>query len=346
LPTHMDHDPSSEIDFLGTSWLGVEGILHHLETLGRGGRTQRGDHWRQSNELWAPHKRDSFGHTALHLAVIADDKELAERILADGKSNLLYTAQTDGGYTPLHLAAGLGLDDLCTLLLNSPAGQTACRVADTNWWTPIWYAVSNGQASNFDQLVGLDDENTGRLYQQKDRLGATLLMVALAECLPLEWIYLILQQSDANARDSEGKTALHYAVKSGKLHNVQFLLSSQGPGVLLALQDPGGRSHLSPLEFALATLGPRDEDIALAFLGRPETVIQPSEQIRLREPNLLFYAISRGCIRSAEELALRGSIDLSATDASAWTAEDAARMKGYDELADLLEDLAGPRRQP
>ena len=79
--------------------------------------------------------KDQFGRTPLHNAASKGQKELAERLIAEGAD---INAKDNDCYTPLHLAAGYGQKDVVELLIVNGAKINA-RNKDGN--TPLYAAT-------------------------------------------------------------------------------------------------------------------------------------------------------------------------------------------------------------
>lgn len=148
-----------------------------------------------------PKTMDGEGHTALHLAALKGDTELAKLSISKGGDLEARDVQT---FTPLHYASWMGHTEVVKLLLDYGAkvnatsrdGDTALLVAvaenrkdaaelliskgadiHAKGWkgrSPLHQAVNNGQAESVKLLV-----DKGAEVNARDKSGATPLKIAL-----------------------------------------------------------------------------------------------------------------------------------------------------------------------
>ena len=114
------------------------------------------------------------------------------------------------GYTPLHLAARYGLQEMAILLIRKGA-----RVddRDCNGATPIHVAACHDQGG---LIVLFSHPNVGGDINTKTLNGSTPLHIAAA-CGAVEVInYILYMNANPSAVDDYGLTALHYSIRSIK----------------------------------------------------------------------------------------------------------------------------------
>lgn len=181
---------------------------------------------------------DYDGKTALHFAVMNDNKNCAYELL---KNNANPNIKDQYGYTPLHYAAKYNLLYNSKILINSDAD---INTTTTKGWTPLMLAADNN-SENVAKLLIYKKAN----INTKNNEGKTVLdMVTerqnvnlskfiidpkftLCDYVNLEFEdeikELINNKVNVNTPDEENKfTALHYAARNGKTNIVRLLCNS------------------------------------------------------------------------------------------------------------------------
>nr|XP_055076899.1 transient receptor potential cation channel, subfamily N, member 1 isoform X1 [Misgurnus anguillicaudatus] len=161
----------------------------------------------------------------------------------------------ESGYTPLHLAAQSGHENLVRLLLNSPGVQADVKT-DVQGSTPLHLAAESGHTA----VVGLLLSRSGSLLHLTDKRGCSCLHLAAAHGHVAMMRVLLGQGAEINHTDKSGWTPLHYAAKAGSLEVVSFLVES---GASPRAECRAGRT---PLQYAAQ----ENHEATVIFLLRRE----------------------------------------------------------------------------
>ena len=195
-----------------------------------------------------PNQKDAAGNTPLHLVMpIASRSAIFAKLLAAGAD----PNQKDSyGETPLHIAARLGMsEDIIRALLGAGAdmnernkkGITPLALAiERNQLTQAHLFITLGADIHAEDIDGntaltkaiasgeemlkavIDDSNV----QSRDSQGRTPLHIAVLNNADESIIkYLISMKADVNARDKNGDTPLHIAVRNNDRASGEILLA-------------------------------------------------------------------------------------------------------------------------
>jgi ankyrin repeat protein len=198
-----------------------------------------------------PNLRDEHGDTPLHIAIILNRSVDVIQALLGGGSDV-YIRNIEGK-TPLYIAVQEKRASLIPVLLSYGSEVFA---ADNEGITPFDLA-----ARNIDNIVNL--LITPETVLQRDSAGNTMLHAAVRNRGNPELIGRILdQRAIVDARNRDGDTALHIAVRMNQRENGEFLIS-RGANIFSV-----NSSGESPLYIALNTSGALRE-----WIINPTTII-------------------------------------------------------------------------
>jgi ankyrin repeat protein len=256
------------------------------------------------------------GSTVLMVAARTDTPALVSELLANGADpNVSETAK---GLTPLHLALSSqrlrSVEAVGELLV---AGADPAKAA-RDGYTPLMSAAESGM---LDKLSLILSEKVDVTAVTQD--GRTALTVAAAQDKP-ELVRRLLA-SGANAEPPEGQmTPLAAAIRAGSLECARLMIDA---GAGLDRSDADGR-----LPLTLAVLAGQDEILEMLL----ERGSDPNGRNMNDGSTALMWAANTGR-KSYIELLLEKGADAGIAANDGWTAGEAARMAGHDELARLLE---------
>ncbi|KAH9576315.1 hypothetical protein CY35_01G155000 [Sphagnum magellanicum] len=229
-------------------------------------------------DVQCPTELMSINMTPLHFAVKHRDIDIMELLLTKEGINI---NDTNGeGLTPLFQSVRCGHQEVVEFLL--PKVRATLQQTDTQQQTED--DVEEKVFKLFTALMRLASEEIHRdvatyLLSQlrdvckhpengglpdKNQLVIEMVRRSQDELVPciLRW-----QPEDANVRDSEGCTALHYAVEMGQITMVRALLSEKGWRVNAMMGDNFG---YTPVEYTFLNRAKGCIDIQNLLMDRPE----------------------------------------------------------------------------
>ncbi|MDR2941930.1 MAG: ankyrin repeat domain-containing protein [Treponema sp.] len=161
-----------------------------------------------------PNLRDEHGDTPLHIVIILNRPvELVQTLLGGGSDVFIRNIQ---GKTPLYIAIEEKRKEVIPLLLTYGSEIFA---ADNTGVTPFALAVRDGEEI-FDMLVTEDTVN------QRDGAGNTMLhSVVKNKGIPRHIGVILDKRAIVDARNRDGDTALHIAVRMNLREDGEFLIS-------------------------------------------------------------------------------------------------------------------------
>lgn len=157
-----------------------------------------------SHRLGDVHSRDGYGETPLHVAARKGYEEIV-RLLVDANSEINAKSGSSADLTPLHLAVIRGHTEVVALLVNDKADLEA---RGRYWETPLLLAALLGRQDSVDILLKANADVTATTER-----GETAIMLALISPNAIRVLEsLIKAGANLNARDAQGRTALHYTL--------------------------------------------------------------------------------------------------------------------------------------
>ena len=232
--------------------------------------------------------RDKHGDTPLHIAISLNRSLDVIRALLDGGSDV-YIRNIDG-QTPLYIAIENKLETLIPVLLSSGSEIFA---EDNSGVTPFDLATRDN-----DDIINL--LFTPEAMNQRDRAGNTMLHRAIINRSSTDLIGRILDQNAfIDARNGEGDTALHIAVRMNQRENGLFLISRN------ASIFPENSARESPLSIAF-----KASDGSREWIIDPISIVQEDGLGN----NMLHYA-AKGNFNNVIPVIIRNGISVDAANA-------------------------------
>ena len=161
-----------------------------------------------------PNLRDAHGDTPLHIAIILNRPLNVIEAFIDGKSDVYI--RNIQGQTPLYIAVREERTALIPVLL---ASGSEIFAADDSGVTPFDMAVSFPNTI-FNLMIVPETVN------QRDSAGNTMLHAAVRNrANPLQIARILDNRALVDARNRDGDTALHIAVRMNQKESGEFLIS-------------------------------------------------------------------------------------------------------------------------
>jgi len=256
------------------------------------------------------------GRTPLMSAARSNTPVIVTMLLAKGAK--VSAADTGKGLTALHLALGstqLKADEIIAELI--VAGADARRAA-TDGFTPLMAAVKSAKLARLTLILSEKPDVSAMTDE-----GATAL--TLAAEIGHAGIMRRLLNAGAELQPAAGAIRpLAQAVRSGSLESVKILIDHKAD-----MNEPGGNGK-TPLILAAQS---GHEEIIRFLLEQGANV---NGRNVTDGTTALMWAANNGRARIVELLLERGG-DARLTAKDGWSAGEAARMAGHDDIADKLE---------
>ncbi|MDR2796480.1 MAG: ankyrin repeat domain-containing protein [Spirochaetaceae bacterium] len=252
--------------------------------------------------------RDKEGNTSLVEAVLKGSFRSAEHLVNSGAG---VSTRNNNGDTPLLIAVEEERSDLVGLLLDK---QAQIHAKDADGESPFTIALKTSPRMMLTLLA------KGR--DQTDDVGRTPLHIALSYNMPEADIVTIANWlGNTGAVDSEGRTALRYAVDRANWEAAKFL-ANDGADVFSVARD--GKT---PAEITLAT---ENRDAVRAVFGGKAVASRDSEG-----NNILHYA-ARDSTASIVSLLIELGADKMARNTSGDIPFDIARRWNRQDIMAIL----------
>jgi ankyrin repeat protein len=225
------------------------------------------------------------GRTPLLIAIKQQQSAFAEYLLTVPTVDINVAMPT--GVTPLIAAIRCRLDSIAMKLATNPCVNI--NAFDSEGRTALYWAIKRHKTHVFDALMARRDVNLKVTTSSQ----FTLLHVAAKR---YHMLHALLARGiiDVNALNSDRKTALHRAIKTGNLKGVSLLI--EYPGINLNI---GTARKGTPLHYALTKA---TEDIAVKLIASPKTDINCSSTTC---PIPLICAIKKNLVHATRALCAR-----------------------------------------
>eukprot|EP01103_Thecamoeba_quadrilineata_P002806 TRINITY_DN1267_c0_g1_i1.p1 TRINITY_DN1267_c0_g1~~TRINITY_DN1267_c0_g1_i1.p1 ORF type:complete len:757 (+),score=148.79 TRINITY_DN1267_c0_g1_i1:340-2271(+) len=222
--------------------------------------------------------------TALHLAVSLGKRDIIPQLTR--LSGVDLNARDLGGQTPIHVAAEVGDNEALEILLMSGAEPDPVDMAGL---TPLYHCAAQANLVGLGLLLEKGVRTEARDYGTNTTALQRACVDGDVECVEL----LLKYGADVHARDGEGVTCLHCAVKSGNPRCVAALIDQHNFPVDIV--DARRRTAL----FWAATEGQRDIITTLLDRSANSTLADSAGMTPL------MVACARGYVECTQDLASR-----------------------------------------
>ncbi len=243
-------------------------------------------------------------------SMTAEEAEELRRVQAlAANSPDLINKREKAGLPPLHLAIQRGHLNVVRFLLANGASPS---VADANGWTPLYLAALRGQLSALRVLL----ESGISVDQPLPESGMRALHAATESGNNAVISFLLAEGANVNAKDKEGRTALHIAAARGLTNAIELLIPGHADLEASALRQSENNNingttiyynyDGTPLNFAIAKL----QFAAAAMLlekganPNPETgLVSPLWlAVKIGNTNFVHWLIQAGSVTTNEPL--------------------------------------------
>ncbi|KAL1350121.1 uncharacterized protein LOC107491689 isoform X1 [Arachis duranensis] len=188
-----------------------------------------------------------FHETPLHIASLLGHQDFC-KILLENNPAFAFEVNSEGR-CPLHLASAKGHVEVVKILLQ--INQEACMVRDKDDMIPLHFAAMRGHAAAVEELVRARPESVKERIVTDDS-SVLHLCVRFNHLEALKFLVetMRLEAAEDNhqslcAKDKDGNTVLHLAVKNGQFKSIEYLLSvSEMSPAISALNEVGSLSAL------------------------------------------------------------------------------------------------------
>ncbi|MBQ6516003.1 ankyrin repeat domain-containing protein, partial [bacterium] len=259
---------------------------------------QRNTQSRQTNSR--TNRQNSLNISLLHAAREGLVDEL-ENILKN--PNVDVNAKDEDGNTALIWASYLGYPETLKKILEHP--DVDINIKDSINCTALDWAKKRGH-QDIEQMIQNYQRGVDRRKNVNNSNSA--------------------QETDINAQDSKGRTALHRAIENMNMESIDELL--QNPDVDINLQDNNGNT-------ALIWAASRGRKITVEkLLQRPDIDVNLQDQ---EGNSALLFASQEGYHSIVKELLKHPDVDINLKNNYGNTALKYARARGYATIAELIE---------
>ena len=285
-------------------------------------------------------EKTATGDTPLHHAVIYGHEDVAKLLIANGAN---VNERTTDGDTPLHYAARYGQKNVAELLITKGADVNA---KNKNGDLPTHLALRGNLESPKKEVLEL-------LIAKGTNLSCIQISAHQGDLAKVR--SFVEQGISVDSRDSEGRTALHYAAMQGKADVVEFLLS-RGADVnakdkdfgFIPLHHAASGGHKDVVEMLLAKgadVNAKDKygwtPLDSAVYGQKdvaELLIRAGANVNSKYEwgqTPLMWAATEGYTPMAELLIAKGA-DINARENNSRTPLHLACLEGNKDVVELL----------
>ncbi|KAG0137826.1 ankyrin repeat-containing domain protein [Tuber indicum] len=206
-----------------------------------------------------PETRGGYGMTPL-MSAIFSGREAVVKLLLTRQEVRNSRAVDDMAYPPIHFATTCGVPEILRILLEIPTFNV--NLPGSRGWTPLHSAAVFGEGASASLLLAHPEIDVNTVDNER---STPLISAVRSGVVNLPRVVQLLAEDgrvNVNARDNQGRTALHWAIAERDEEAVRILLKREDLNICVP-----DHTGLTPLDWGYKVLDPEDDEYLLVFLA-------------------------------------------------------------------------------